>query len=906
MTLASLIGSTLITSGCVGQNSGTGSSANTKADLAVKSQSGTTSETGDSKMWLDIAGKDGAGVDSKSYLYLQNNEATSEEFAGCDSVPWAEVHIQDYIPPNGLPPMTKDIPAKWTKVFGKDGSMLSPKYLNSNYIAFNSQAKVGDKLNCYFNSEDISTGKILTKKMTFEVAQHKTSGAETKNEVELALKDEVKNSPVSPAQLADMAISDVNMEDYVHKYDQDQANSRGSKFGRYVNLVANHHQVKLHQRIGKNMINLSRYFDNLAVSSDPSIIRVELYRIKHALGLRGNSSDLMLRSAAQGFYNIKDRKLVVIKEGSRFIYAFESIENDKRSVVNIKEALIQNGINPTTNIFEEVGLERIAEVADDSSLSSKSIQASISKKIKEKLLPGSDVLAPPSIETGGLNEEEQKILKEELIDSTTNNAVIGNIQPAKQSVSLKRHFIGAGVGVTVFIGLMVWLSEVFNKKADSAYGDKTSNILEVGFGTATAGEVSAWNSSHDAGHQIAADSTVLQNPANNAAHQEAKFFFSGNDVSGNVGVSMGLMSMSNPHHRFEDNDDPWLGGIGEGSKERYSSVNLLSFGPASNAGPIQTIDYQMARVQAQEKGIPVISVDDRLDAPQLNLDKVVNTKTDQVMYASGMNGSVFAPGKLGMSVDGFDGLYLNPGEDVKFNVQLPTSGNAADDIIGGAYAVDFNSTDESAIVPMPVQSKSLKAKYDRKDTANGETKGGLAYLYNHFDCAYDSAAGKNCPLTLAVGNLDDEKHDGILTVSNQASRPTEIPVHMNYRLLEKPERVNVAPTSRHGKEFTLTLGNAGSEAYTGMEISDLPEGIEEVSSSCDNGLAAGKSCQITFDASQMNPEEIGSDYTINIKGITEQSANGKGLLLVKKSSGMKSEVNPRGADVAQVHLSIVE
>jgi len=903
LTLVSLLGSTLITSGCVGQDNGAAAgSAGNNNSVKQLSDSSSANDNSDRRVWLNISGHDGIGVDSRMHIYFRNGEDNAEEFVGCDNVDWANVHIQDSVPERSYPPTTKDYPAKWQSVFG-GAEMLDPNYKDTNYIDFKSNAKPGNKLNCYFNSDILGTNKLLTKKVTFEVVREATAGENTHNQVTEDTKKDIANaaaSGLSLQQMNQMSISDVNMDDYVHQYEQSNDHSKKGSRVLVAKTVAELKEAKL---------------NNLTwlVSA--------LRKIKE--GTSEENIDLISKRIQRLFKNNSITSKMLIEGAEKIPYTIKINEIIDKFYIDYTEDSIKNKINISAQDYFEnkLGLKQ-GDGADLFSLPSgndiSELETGVSMydnsgSIKTKILEKMD-----SRMYGYANGSDERVRRElplvQAYKSRLTEEPISSIEPAQASVQtgkpsfLANHW-GKMLTGTVGIGIFVTIVALILKNMDiSVYGKDHTDIIKSNMGVADGQEAEAWNKTHDVAHHIYANATKdSENSANNAAHAEAKFFFAGNDVSKNVGISMSLIPMSTPHKRLStDSDEPWVGDTSYHSNYRYDTVAELVFGPTSNAGPQQTIDYQMARVQAQEKGIAALAVDDRLDPPQVNLDKVVNSKTDQVLYANGMNGSVFAPGKLGMSVDGFDGVFLNPGEDVKLNVRIPAPSSNGDEVIGGAYAIDFNSTDESAIIPFPVQSKSLKAEYDGKNS-NDDKHVTPTYFYSHIDCDYMSAAGKDCPLTLAVGGMDNERHNGVLTISNQASRPTEIPVHMNYRLLEKPAAVSVIPDSRRpaDRQFSLTLGNASSEKYQSIEISGLPEGLKEVSNSCSNGIEPGKSCQVSYDAGDISPEETGNSYELQIQGKTAKQNSRQGVVRLAKTA-LKGEFNPNGADNATVRLSIAE
>ena len=135
-------------------------------------------------------------------------------------------------------------------------------------------------------------------------------------------------------------------------------------------------------------------------------------------------------------------------------------------------------------------------------------------------------------------------------------------------------------------------------------------------------------------------------------------------------------------------------------------------------------------------------------------------------------------------------------------------------------------------------------------------------LYSNFKCEYPLKVGTSCPLELKIGGIGGtNKHMGKIYIADAMGKPTAIPVYINYKLVSEPLSMTLDEGQRG--EFKLKLKNFGSDRYSSIQLSNLPNGASITSNSCSGGIANGETCELVYDLSSV----VAGDYIVNVTGV---------------------------------------
>ena len=527
------------------------------------------------------------------------------------------------------------------------------------------------------------------------------------------------------------------------------------------------------------------------------------------------------------------------------------------------------------------GKDFIRKIPSEAELEVRLARQRISVNADNAMLKVLNSLEANEIEAAGFDVIETGEFREAMLEHAIKEEVAANSWMrvlGKTGAKLAIGFSATVEGAFIIIPIIV---DILSRPA-GPFGKFNTTYNQTMITEISPADVAAWNSNHDQQHQIAANTTVAQGQGNNTLSNVATLQYKdANDVDPQFGVQVSLNALSTPFLRLDSNQakvDPWLDGVDENGKDRDTAVIHMEVTNLNSGDPQKDTFYQLARIQAQEMGFSSLSADDRFEKPVYSVNSIRNTTSNGTIYARNMNGSVFSATNNGLKVGNLEGLFLNSGQDVSLDVSVPaTNANGVEKT--GGMAVTFSAEDsngDSAHL-LAVNSVTLRNLYEH-GKGNDEKHVVPSYLYSKFDsqCHIGMPAGSNCKLALAVGGNSNSKQTGKLLISDAYSKTTSIPVYLNYHMIVEPMGGATINPAAINTTFTIKIANAGKDNYQQLGIANLPDGITEVSNSCNNGLTSGQSCSITYDAGMVDQ----GNYNLQISGL-KASANGSQPGIVK-------------------------
>ncbi len=433
---------------------------------------------------------------------------------------------------------------------------------------------------------------------------------------------------------------------------------------------------------------------------------------------------------------------------------------------------------------------------------------------------------------------------------------------------------GSTVGIAIAAFDYFVLDPLFGKLIDNpGLGAYKTGINHLRLEALTSDELAAINKQLPADQQLSDTTVVTPVNGKNSIYQEVRLSSKDANDDQQFNLAISLNTLENPWVRNSDgsgstNESPYFGDISFSSAAKEDAAVLMTVS-SYEANPLAELDYSYQQTMYEQAGMYDFAGDYRLASPAYTVNQNSAAVNNLALSTWKKNRKTGANAANGTEGD----LFLDEGKLLSLNVTLPAA-LSGKSVAGGGMDVTYvdEDSENGAMQLMSVKNR----EFANQLLASQDSP---TFIYSKFSGKFPLMAGSSTNLELMIGGFNDGKHhDGKLYLADATSRTTYIPVHLGYKLMTTPKEFPTL-TEYDSTPELLTLVNAGSSDYTGIEFTNLPTGArakgcngEELvwngtTARLDFPFKAKSSCNITFDLSGV----IAGNYEVQM---TALSANG--------------------------------